>query len=386
MMLIVGMGGCATGEPTAPAIDDTTGDTPVADPAQTVMKYLTVDLDAPLNYAAPAYPTHYDANVLGRDNAPADNPVTDAGATLGRVLFHDVELSLNRTKSCASCHIQSLGFTDSDTLSEGFEGGRTGAHAMRLANARFYEGQEMFWDRRATDVEDQVLQPVENAVEMGFSAENGGVSALIERLNGLEYYPALFEWAFGTSTVTEERIRHALAQYVRSIVSTGSRFDTGFAQLTPQQPGGPPPQGPISGFTQEENLGYQLFIRPPDRGGAGCAGCHQLPTFALDDNSRSNGLDVGETTVFKSPSLKNVAVTGPYMHDGRFATLEEVVEHYSSGIQNGPALDRRLRGPDGQPIRPNFTETEKAALVAFMRTLTDTALLSDARFADPFRH
>lgn len=374
------MGACAGSEPTAP-----TTETAEADAATTVMQYLRLDLDAPLNYADPAYPSHYDPNTLGRDNTPIDNPVTDEGATLGRVLFHDVSLSLNQSTSCATCHVQALGFTDSEVLSEGFEGGRTEAHAMRLANARFYEGDEMFWDRRAEDLEDQVLQPVQNAVEMGFSEENGGVAALIQRMEGLDYYPALFSWAFGTPEITQTRIRAALAQYVRSIVSTASRFDTGFAQLAPPAPGGPPPQGPIPGFTAEENLGFRLFVAPPNQGGAGCAGCHQLPTLALDPNSGSNGLDQGETTVFKAPSLKNVAVTGPYMHDGRFATLDQVVEHYSTGVQAGPALDQRLRTPDGRPVRPRFTDAEKAALVAFMNTLTDTALLGDPRFSDPFR-
>lgn len=379
--VVVFLGACSGADATAPDLS-----TAQDDAAAIVEQYLTLDLGAPLNYAEPAYPAHYDRGVLDRDNTPSTNPVTDAGATLGRVLFHDVALSVNYGTSCASCHIQTRGFTDPDALSEGFEGEPTAAHSMRLANARFFEGDRMFWDRRARDIEDQVLQPVQNAVEMGFTAENGGLTALIERMESLEYYPALFEWAFGTEEITEPRMRAALAQYVRSIISTGSRFDAGFAQLGPPVPGAPPPRAPIPGFTAQENHGFQLFTQPPGQGGAGCAGCHQLPTLALDPDSRSNGLDAGETTVFKAPSLKNVAVTGPYMHDGRFATLDEVIEHYSTGIQNGPALDRRLRGPDGQPIRPDFTEAEVAALVAFMNTLTDSALLSDPRFTDPFRH
>ncbi len=109
-----------------------------------------------------------------------------------------------------------------------------------------------------------------------------------------------------------------------------------------------------------------------------------MPTLALDEDSRSNGLDLGETVVFKSPSLKNVAVSGPYMHDGRFATLEQVIEHYNSGIQPGPALDRRLSGRGGQPDRLNLSEADKAALVAFLRTMTDHALLVDPKFSNPF--
>jgi len=349
--------------------------------AATVLEWVAIDLERPLNYEAIEYPRHYDGNVLARDNAPATNPVTDEGAALGRVLFFDRELSVNRTMSCASCHAQENGFTDSNVLSEGFAGELTGAHSMRLANARFYVGDEMFWDRRADSVEDQVLQPIQDPVEMGFSAEAGGLPSLLQRMEGLAYYPILFDWAFGSPAITEARLQQALAQYVRSMVSTGSRFDVAFAQAAPNGPQAP---ATLPGFTAEENLGFQLFVRPPDQGGAGCARCHQSPTFALDDDSRSNGLDVGETTVFKSPSLKNVAVGGPYMHDGRFGTLEEVVQHYSTGVQPGPALDRRLLNRAGQPVRPGFSPTDVAALVAFMETLTDTDLLTAERFNDPF--
>jgi cytochrome c peroxidase len=342
-----------------------------------VAAVLNLDLTNPPNYAEPSFPSHYGPGTLNDDNAPAGNPVTDEGASLGRVLFYDPALSLNATTSCASCHIQSLGFTDDQQFSAGFAGGETAAHSMRLANANFFEGREMFWDRRAADLEDQVLQPVLDPVEMGFDEGAGGVTALIERLGNSSYYPPLFEWAFGTDEITETRLRLALAQYVRSIVSTDSRFDQGRALAGNTGPG---PIGPLPNLTAQENLGLQLFTTPP----VGCAGCHQLPSFALDDDNRGNGLDAGETTVFKAPSLKNVAVAGPYMHDGRFATLEEVVEHYDSGVQNGPALDRRLMGPNGAPIRLNLTEDERAALVAFMRTLTDEALLVDPRFSDPF--
>jgi cytochrome c peroxidase len=118
---------------------------------------------------------------------------------------------------------------------------------------------------------------------------------------------------------------------------------------------------------------------------AGCERCHQAPTFALDANTRSNGLDANETTVFKSPSLKNVAVRGPYMHDGRFSTLEQVVEHYNSGVRASPATDRRLLNRNGSPNRLNLSAADKLALVAFMRTLTDTDMLVDPKFSTPFR-
>jgi cytochrome c peroxidase len=169
------------------------------------------------------------------------------------------------------------------------------------------------------------------------------------------------------------------------MVSVNSRWDAGYAQVfNPQAPD----RGlgaNVPGLSAEENRGKNLFLQPPPQGGAGCAGCHVPPTYSLAANSQSNGLDAGETRIFKAPSLKNVAVTGPYMHDGRLATLEQVVEHYVSGIQSGPALDNRLRGPGGQPQRLGLSAADKAALVAFLRTLTDNTLNADARFTDPFR-
>ena len=354
-----------------------------------IKKYLNLDFENLPNYAAPVYPKHYDLNVLANDNAPSLNKVSDAGAALGRVLFYDKNLSRNGTVACATCHIQNKGFTDERQFSQGFEGGLTPAHSMRLANANFYTGERMFWDKRAEDLEDQVRQPILNPVEMGFDDAHGGLDSLIRKMNKLEYYPALFEETFGSSEITEENIRRAMAQFVRSIVSTNSKFDQGFAQVfNPALPGAGAGQ-PFPNFTQQENRGKMLFTAGPPQG-LGCAGCHNVPTFALAPNSLSNGLDAGETKIFKAPSLKNIGVTGPYMHDGRFATLAQVVEHYNSGIQDGPALDNRLKNPPGtpnagQPLRFNLTNADKDALVAFLNTLTDNALMTDSKFADPFK-
>jgi cytochrome c peroxidase len=201
----------------------------------------------------------------------------------------------------------------------------------------------------------------------------------------LPYYTELFTLVFGDATITEDRMQRAIAQYVRSIVSVNSRFDEGFARVFNPQLPDRGMNAPFANYTAQENRGKQLSLQPPPQGGAGCAGCHVAPTFALSGNARSNGLDAGETRVFKSPSLKSVGVTGPYMHDGRFATLDQVVEHYASGVQNSPSLDIRLRGPGGQPQRLPLSAADKAALVAFMRTLTDDTLVSDTRFSDPFK-
>lgn len=365
--------------------DDGGSGNPTPTAREIVLKYTNIDLDDLPNYAAPTYPRHYDANLLATDNAPSLNPVTNAGAALGRVLFYDKNLSINGKVACASCHKQSIGFTDEAVLSKGFDGGLTGKHSMRLANANFYTGERMFWDKRAQDLEDQVTQPIIDHTEMGFDAAAGGIEALIGKMKGLEYYPLLFEKAFGSEEISELKMKLALAQFVRSLVSTDSKFDQGFAQVFAPGTPGAGVGAPFPNFTQQENMGKALFLQPPPAGGAGCAGCHGVPTFALAPNSLSNGLNAGETVIFKSPSLKNIAVGGPYMHDGRFTTLAQVVEHYNSGVQNGPALDNRLRGPNGQPLRLNLSDQQKAALVAFMETLTDNSLVSDAKFANPFK-
>lgn len=360
--------------------------TPATQSFPGVAQALNIDLSQLSNYANPAYPVHYDAQARTPDNTPGTNPVTDRGGTLGRVLFHDTQLSINNTKSCASCHGATVGFTDAARFSVGFDGtGKTTAHAMRLGNARFYGPGDAFWDRRAASLETQSTQPIQNAVEMGFDASHGGIAALITRMKGLAYYPELFAFVYGDANITEDRMQKAIAQYVRSIVSVDSKFDQGFTQVYNAQLPDRGLNAPFPVLTAQENRGKQLFLQPPPQGGAGCQACHTAPTFALTGNSRSNGLDAGETRVFKSPSLKGVAVTGPYMHDGRFTTLAQVVEHYVSGIQDGPALDQRLRGPGGQPQRLQLTADDKAALVAFLGTLTDNTVAADKKFSDPFR-
>jgi cytochrome c peroxidase len=169
------------------------------------------------------------------------------------------------------------------------------------------------------------------------------------------------------------------------MISSNSRWDTAYAQVFNPNANNRGLGTPLPGFTVQEDRGRQLFIAGPNNGGAGCGACHQPPTFALAANSRSNGLDAGETVIFKSPSLKNVALSKAFMHDGRFASLEEVVEHYNSGIKLGPALDGNRLAPNGAPLRLNLSADDKAALVSFMKTLTDTTLTSDPKFSDPFK-
>lgn len=356
-----------------------------SNPFRSVREYLNLDLENLPNYADPSFPVHYDATVRSVDNTPVDNPVTDRGATLGRVLFWDRRLSRNDTVSCASCHQQFAGFTDPRRFSTGFDGKLFGdAHTMRLGNIRFYGGRRMLWDGRVDSIEAQMEQPLTDPVEMGFDAANGGTAALLNKMAGLPYYPELFRWTYGDSKITLGRMTRAIAQYQRSMVSLSSRFDTEFAKVyDPALPGNGAFQR-FKAFSDQQEHGKQLFLTEVREGGAGCVSCHPSPTFALDPASRGNGLDVGETRIFKSPSLKSVARSGVYMHDGRFETLEQVVDHYISGVQDGPALDNRLRGPEGRPQRLSLTTEDRDALVAFLKTLDDYQLATDPKFTDPF--
>ncbi|MCC6243161.1 MAG: c-type cytochrome [Gemmatimonadaceae bacterium] len=309
-------------------------------------------------------------SAIATDNTPANNPTTDAGAALGRVLFYDRRLSVNDGVACASCHQQQFAFSDTVRLSRGFAGGVTGRHSMGLANARFYQRGRFFWDERAATLEAQVLQPIQDPVEMGMSLPN-----LLIKLNASPYYARLFQAAFGSAEITTERVARALAQFVRAMVSGTSKFDRAFTGAAPNF---------AAVFNADELAGQQLF-----NGQAACARCHGTVAF-VGDAARNTGLDgtivdagAGNGT-FKSPSLKNIAVRAPYMHDGRFRTLEEVVDFYNTGVQNNPGLDQRLRGPGGAVTRLGLNNTQRAQLVAFLRTLTDSTFLTDPKFASPF--
>lgn len=333
------------------------------------------------NYAAPILPTSFLVNpILAQDNMPATNVTTDVGATLGRVLFYDKRLSTNQTVSCASCHQQSHGFSDPRKLSVGFNGGLTGRNSMGLSNARWYQRRHFFWDERANTLEDQVLQPIQNATEMGMTLE-----ALTNRLAGENFYTNLFLRTYGSPAITPDRISRALAQFVRSIISTKSKYDTGVSNN-------------FANFTAQENLGRQIFLGQV--GNATCAACHGTDNFVPGPALNNNGLEFPFTDLgvggitgvaadngkFKVPSLRNIELTAPYMHDGRFATLEEVVEFYNSGVVDNPNLSPPLRGPGGGVRRLNLTPQQKAALVAFLKTLTDPNVAIDPKWSDPFNY
>ena len=214
---------------------------------------------------------------------------------------------------------------------------------------------------------------------------------LVVKLLAIDYYQILFEFAFGSSSIDEDKIQRALAQFVRSIQSFDSKFDDGLIQV-------PNPNAPFPNYTTQENLGKQLFLAPPQNGGAGCAGCHAPPEFDIDPNTLNNGIIgvVGSTTEIdlintRSPSLRDIvnpdgSLNGPLMHDGSLTTLLEVVEHYNS-IPNDAAntnLDNRLERPGNQTQQLNLTTNEKNALEAFLKTLTGTDVYTNEIWSDPF--
>jgi cytochrome c peroxidase len=267
---------------------------------------------------------------------------------LGRVLFYDRQLSRNDTVACASCHRQKAAFADASPLSVGFKGGRTGRNAMSLVNLRFtnLEGEQpgFFWDERAATLEAQALVPIQDQAEMGME-----LKALEVKLQKLPYYPPLFEAAFGSREATSEQIAKAIAQFLRSLVSLDSKFDRAAAKATKA---GDSFTGDFPDFTPQENLGKSLFMEGA-HGTAefACAMCHVPPTFSMAA-AANNGLDreykdpglgrlrpkskdpfaPSNDGKFKASSLRNIALTAPYMHDGRFKTLEAVVDHYSDGV------------------------------------------------------
>ncbi len=318
--------------------------------------------------------------------------IDDARATLGRVLFYDTKLSVNNRISCGSCHHQQLGFGDVGRSSTGFNNQVTPRNSMALSNLFF--ANQFFWDVRVNTLEDLVLQPIQNHIEMGM--EN--LDVLEDKLAAADYYPPLFDDAFGSEDVTRTRISMAVADFLRSMISFNAKYDQGR-------------DSDFSNYTPMEKMGMDLFREN------GCEGCHSEPTFASRWGSgvANIGLDLEYTDQgagavpsepidpngsgpvfffgngsFKIPSLRNIAMTAPYMHDGRFNTLEEVIDHYNEGIQGHPNLDWRLQDFDfntgiGSPKRMNLDELEKMALVAFLKTLTDDDFLHDARFSNPFQ-
>ncbi|MEZ4892645.1 MAG: cytochrome c peroxidase [Saprospiraceae bacterium] len=357
-----------------------------------VLMSLTIDLQNLDNYANQFIPDY-----ILKQNTPPNNPTTDAGATLGRVLFYDKKLSVNNTIACASCHKQEFAFSDTSLVSTGVNG-VTGRHAMRLINPRFSVERRFFWDERANTLEEQTTMPIQDHSEMGYSGQNGdpGFADLLDKLDKVPYYNDLFKLAFGDTMITENRMQRALAQFVRSIQSFDSKYDAGRSMSLNDQM-------PFPNFTQQENMGKNLFLAPPvfnpmgERvgGGAGCAGCHGAPEFDIAPNSQNNGVTLtvnGEfdPTVTRSPSLRDLIRTdgvlnGPMMHNGVMKDLGMVIDHYNDIMPDvmNQNLDPKLR-PNGFPQKLNLTNQERTALIAFLRTLSGTDVYTNPIWSNPF--
>ena len=345
----------------------------------------------PLDYTTPL-PAHL---LSGNFASVVDNDM----ATLGRVLFYDTNLSQSRAVSCASCHDQAKGFSDDVAFSEGHMGEMTDRNSLALGSFvsfRMYYNSvigvsraSFFWDERAQTLEQQADETLRNAKEMGMDMQT-----LASRLRDEAHYPILFKKAFGDTHIDGQRVATALSEFVNALTSAESKFDKSHALMGAQAE----PKGPWTNFTPEENLGKDLFMDH-------CASCHAFSLspfmasrFGLDKTVANTGLQMvyadkglAERTgfdqdkgKFKIPLLRNVALTGPYMHDGRFETLEEVMDFYSDDVEDHPNLSADMRNPDGTVKRLDLSDSEKAAVIAFMETFTDEAMITKAQFSDPF--
>lgn len=357
------------------------------------------------DYESILFPDHFAIGTFGGPELPVLNSgsqlnpeVTNHGATLGRVLFYDPQLSINNSVSCASCHEQSKAFADGFTGSIGFGGKVTPRNSMAILNASI--SNNLFWDSRVQSLPQLILEPIQNHIEMGME----DLDILTKKLAASDYYPDLFEKAYGSQEVTKNRIADAVSQFLGAMKSVDSKFDKGI-------------NNNFSNFSSMERLGFTLFHSAKNN----CASCHNGSNFSAPDgpggeygggdsftiDNEGNIIDfngggtgrAGTTNIgldlvtkdegrgdgnFRIPSLRNVGLTAPYMHDGRFSTLAEVVEHYNSGVQAHPNLDNKFKNEDGTIKRLNMTSVEKQALVAFLHTLTDESLITDQRFSNPF--
>lgn len=310
----------------------------------------------------------------------ADNPLTNEGIALGRALFYDPVLSGNNTQSCGSCHNPQFGFTDNGkALSTGITGAIGTRNSMPIFNLMW--NTRYFWDGRAATLREQVLMPIQDPIEMHENLPNA-----IQELTAMPAYKTRFGQAFGTEDITTDRMAKALEQFIFAMVSGESKFDLSMRGTTT--------------LSAAEQRGLDIFrgeFSPPGSGrpaGGDCFHCHGT-VFFTNNQFMNNGLDsvltdIGYQAVtnnqadkgkFKVPSLRNIALTPPYMHDGRFATLEEVVEHYNSGVKSSATLDPTMKSQgDGLGL----SAQNKADLVAFLRTLSDTAYINNPLFQDPF--
>ena len=313
---------------------------------------------------------------------PLDNPMTVEGIALGRFLFYEERLSGNNTQSCGSCHSQAAAFSDPNQFSTGIDGLQGNRSSMALMNLGW--GTSFFWDGRSATLEQQILEPVINPIEMHETWPNA-----VAKLQADEAYRQLFQAAFGGTEIDSVRAAKAIAQFIRTMISGNSRFDQALRfeiALTPEEQNG-------IQLTQLEG-GFPPEV-PAGQGGADCFHCHPHGGSLFTDGViRNNGLDAVFTDLglggvtglpqdmgkFKTPSLRNVALTAPYMHDGRFQTLDEVIEHYNSGGHASATIDPNMKYTTGGL---SLTPQKKAELLAFLNSLTDLEFVNNPAFSDP---
>jgi cytochrome c peroxidase len=323
---------------------------------------------------------------FGDYQLPAGNPLTKEGVALGRMLFYEKMLSNNNTISCASCHQQAKAFTDGNAFSKGSEGLPGKRSTMSLVNLLW--NKRFFWDGRSTSLEEQALIPIQDPLEMHQTLDGA-----VAKLQNSALYPPKFKLVFGAETITAQNIAKALAQFQRTLVSANSRYDQ-YLNKTYQP-------------TPQELNGEALFMTHPVAGrvrGGNCGDCHggfltTLGNFhnnGLDTETQDKGLEKvtgrpADRGKFRAPSLRNIALTAPYMHDGRFATLEEVLDHYNDHIRTSETLDPLILEASnepvvpGEPVRLHLTAKEKKDIIAFLHMLTDSTFITDKRFSDPFQ-
>ena len=335
-----------------------------------------------VKYNPAPYSLQFVNNTLPAPNLPVDNPLTVEKVKLGRMLFYSKSLSADGTISCASCHNQQNAFSDINRFSKGVNGATGNRQAMAIFNMAWHDN-EFFWDGRAHLLRDQSLGPIENPLEMNETLNN-----VIRKLTEDQEMKNQFIRAFGSSEITAERMSLAMENFMLSIVSDDSKYDrylAGLVQLSPSEE-----RGRILFFAE-----YNPFF--PDVSGADCAHCHAGNNFE-NDLYMNNGLDsdadfvdLGRFNVtnmnadrakFKVTSLRNIAVTQPYMHDGRFQTLEQVVAHYNSSVQSSSTVDPALLGTTTTGLM--LDAQEQKDLVNFLKTLTDYTFLNNTAYSNPF--
>ena len=333
-------------------------------------------------YEPEPYQLEYPLYFGSRYTIPKDNPTTKEGVTLGRMLFYETSLSSGEKISCASCHQQKYAFTDGKDFSQGVDGVKQSRNTMALVNLLWVTN--LFWDGRVRGLEEQVKSPLTNVHEMGQPIE-----VSIKKLKSKRIYYSFFKAAFGDNNITKERIEKALAQFERSLISANSKYDLYL-------------NGKYKPTSSELN-GIDLFYKNPNPKsnirGASCFHCHSGEK-TYQELFMNNGLDeiykdLGRASVtgqsydngrFRVVTLRNIALTAPYMHDARFKTLEEVIDHYSDHVANSKELSPFLQNNSNTTggTQLDLTKQEKRDLIAFLHMLTDSTFIKDQRFSNPF--